>query len=128
MEDNRTLADVDYVCIQRVECFNISGLRNQESCKNSSAISSLRYIHCDSPLSWAKHPIYLRHQSGGNEGCYFSGGACYGQPVREISRYTLLSPYSIRSVFFPERFIIIGPRVYYSMAKDGLFFKAAATI
>jgi len=25
-------------------------------------------------------------------------------------------------------FIIIGPRVYYSMAKDGLFFKAAATI
>jgi APA family basic amino acid/polyamine antiporter len=25
-------------------------------------------------------------------------------------------------------FIIIGPRVYYSMAKDGLFFKSAATI
>jgi len=25
-------------------------------------------------------------------------------------------------------FIIIGPRVYYSMAKDGLFFKAAAKI
>src|SRR5664280_1364939 len=114
MEDNRTLSDVDYVCIQRVERFNLSGFRNQESCKNTASIPSLWYSDCDSPLSWYKYPLCLRYQSGGNERCYLSRGACNGQPFWKISRYTLLSPDSICSFFLPECF-------HYNRTKGILF-------
>ena len=45
---------------------------------------------------------------------------------RQRSLFSLLIAFALFSSL--SAFIIIGPRVYYSMAKDGLFFKSAARI
>ena len=51
-------------------------------------------------------------------------GNLFGKPAEVL--VSLLIAFALFSSL--SAFIIIGPRVYYSMAKDGLFFKAAAKI
>jgi APA family basic amino acid/polyamine antiporter len=51
-------------------------------------------------------------------------GNLFGKPAEVL--FSLLIAFALFSSL--SAFIIIGPRVYYSMAKDGLFFKAAAKI
>ena len=51
-------------------------------------------------------------------------GNLFGQPAEVL--FSLLIGFALFSSL--SAFIIIGPRVYYSMAKDGLFFKSAARI
>lgn len=51
-------------------------------------------------------------------------GNLFGKPAEVLA--SLLIAFALFSSL--SAFIIIGPRVYYSMAKDGLFFKSAAKI
>lgn len=51
-------------------------------------------------------------------------GNLFGKPAEVL--FSLLIGFALFSSL--SAFIIIGPRVYYSMAKDGLFFKSAAKI
>jgi APA family basic amino acid/polyamine antiporter len=51
-------------------------------------------------------------------------GNLFGKPAEIL--FSLLIAFALFSSL--SAFIIIGPRVYYSMAKDGLFFKAAGRI
>jgi basic amino acid/polyamine antiporter, APA family len=51
-------------------------------------------------------------------------GNLFGKPADTL--FSLLIAFALFSSL--SAFIIIGPRVYYSMAKDGLFFKSVATI
>ncbi|HOP58597.1 MAG TPA: amino acid permease [Bacteroidales bacterium] len=51
-------------------------------------------------------------------------GNLFGKPAEIL--FSLLIAFALFSSL--SAFIIIGPRVYYSMAKDGLFFKSAARI
>ncbi len=51
-------------------------------------------------------------------------GNLFGKPAEVL--FSILISFALFSSL--SAFIIIGPRVYYSMAKDGLFFKSVATI
>jgi APA family basic amino acid/polyamine antiporter len=51
-------------------------------------------------------------------------GNLFGKPAEVL--FSILIAFALFSSL--SAFIIIGPRVYYSMARDGLFFKAAAKI
>ena len=51
-------------------------------------------------------------------------GNLFGKPAEIL--FSLLIAFALFSSL--SAFIIIGPRVYYSMAKDGLFFKSVAKI
>jgi basic amino acid/polyamine antiporter, APA family len=62
------------------------------------------------------------------EGVISVGGLAMGNLFGKSADlvFSLLIAFALFSSL--SAFIIIGPRVYYSMAKDGLFFKSAATI
>jgi APA family basic amino acid/polyamine antiporter len=51
-------------------------------------------------------------------------GSLFGKPAEVL--FSILISFALFSSL--SAFIIIGPRVYYSMAKDGLFFRSAAKI
>src|SRR5450759_5254449 len=102
MEDNRTFPDVDHVCIQRMECLNLSWCRNKEPIKNTTPVAHLWNRDSDFPLPKYQYIVRVWDKTTGDERCNFCWRACYGKPVRTICRYVVFSFDSVCPLFVTE--------------------------
>lgn len=86
-----------------------------------TGIVILLYLGLNALYIYSTHPDEMKDviSIGG-----LAMGNLFGKPAETL--FSILIAFALFSSL--SAFIIIGPRVYYSMAKDGLFFKAVARI
>src|SRR5208283_1827833 len=102
MENSGPFLDVDYVCVQRMECLDLYRLGNSESNKKSSPISRFGNRRGDAAIHLHQHSLRLRSTSRGNERRYLHWRIGHGKTLWPFCRDYFFSADFLRSLFLIE--------------------------
>ncbi|MCK7461677.1 MAG: APC family permease [Sphingobacterium sp.] len=120
---------MDHVRLQRLERLGLRRLRGPRPLAQPAPLAPARHGHRRPPLRRPERLLRLRHRprrrwKASSPVAGLAAGNLFGPAAETV--LSLLVSFALFSSL--SAYLILGPRVYYSMARDGIFFKSIAYV